>query len=323
VTETRFNNQKKFSNNIAKVWAIVLNYNNFHDTERCVLSLMKTSYSQLEILVVDNHSTDGSKELISDSNWRCHKLLLNTNLGYANGNNQGIEYALNNFADYFLIVNSDVEVTANFLNPLVELMNRDGSVGVCGPVILDHSSPHLIQSAGSIVNLFLCTVRQIYRGQEYSKINKNVPGRHIEVSYVSGACILVKKSVILDVGKMPELYFLFFEETEWCLRIRNAKWRVCCVLTSAVYHKGSASINVVSKQNGMKEFYLARNRIFFIRRNGSLINRIMLPFIEGIRIVYLAMRGRLTLSYLEAILEGFSYRAVNTTTKPILWKNWP
>jgi GT2 family glycosyltransferase len=265
-------------NKLPKVYIIILNFNSYQDTIECIKSLEAISYSNYEIVIVDNNSRDNSVEEISKNCPKYRLLLSKENLGYANGNNIGIKYALEQGADYICILNNDVIVEGNFLQPIIEMFDKDNTIGMVGPCICEYSDRNVVQAMGAYINLYRGLAMGQHEGQEYDKINK----RFIDVDYLGGACFIVKSEVIRTIGVIPENYFLFYEETEFCLRARKSGYKLVCISDSRVYHKRSATI---SKYNGLSYYFLNRNRIIFMRRNANLIQKIIFtPYIiiEGI-----------------------------------------
>ena len=270
-------------NELPKVYIIILNFNSYKDTIECIRSLENISYSNYEIIIVDNNSMDNSVKEISN-NCPNYKLLLSLeNLGYASGNNIGIKYALEQGAEYVCILNNDVIVKEDFLEPLIETFNTDRTIGMVGPCICEYSDRNTVQAMGAYINLYRGLAMGQYEGQYYNQIDK----RFIQVDYLGGACFVVKAEVFKTISLLPENYFLFYEETEFCLRARKSEYKLVCISDSRVYHKRSATI---SKYSGLSYYFLNRNRIIFMRRNANAIQKIIFtPYIilEGIGRIFL------------------------------------
>ena len=190
------------------------------------------------------------------------------NRGYANGNNIGIKYALDHGCEYICLLNSDVVVEEDFLEPLVENITSEHNIGIVGPCICEYSKRNYIQAMGAEINLYVGLAQRKFNGRKYSNINKKI----LNVDYLGGACFLFNKNIIEKIGLIPENYFLFYEETEFCLRAKKAGYKLLCIHNSRVYHKGSATI---SKFKGLSYFFLNRNRIIFMRRNANIFQKII------------------------------------------------
>jgi GT2 family glycosyltransferase len=247
----------------SKVSIIILNFNSFQDTIECVKSIEKIDYVNYEVIIIDNNSKDGSYETLR-RHFPQHILIKSDmNLGYANGNNIGIKYALDNNADYICVLNNDVEVESDFLTFIIEKMERDDEIGIAGPCICEYYDKDTIQAMGANINLFTGLAQAKYKGYSYGNMKKEA----IEVDYLGGACFVARARVIKKIGAIPENYFLFFEETEFCLRAKQNGFKLLCLRDSRVYHKRSATI---SKYSGLSYYFLNRNRIIFMRRNARL-----------------------------------------------------
>lgn len=256
-----------------KVAIIVLNYNNAEDTLECLKSLEQLTYENYHVLVVDNFSTDDSVKKLQTSAFSFELIESQKNGGYAFGNNLGIKQALNNKFDYVCILNNDVIVEQDFLEKMVAYANEHPEIGVIGPRVCLYEDTNILESAGSNVNMNFGKVTRLYHGKK----EESVLGKVIPCDYIGGACMLVRSNVIKEVGFIPEDYFLFYEENEWCLKIKQAGFEVTCFADAKVVHKGSATINKVS---GLSEYFMYRNLVVFMKRNGSLKNKLLFyPYI--------------------------------------------
>lgn len=285
----------------ASVAIIVLNYNNSADTRQCIECLRTINYDNYQTIVVDNHSTDDSLEQIQQFIEREQLLVAETNRGYAAGNNIGIKYALENNYDYVCILNNDVLVKNDFLTIMVEKMITEPSIGVSGPRICEYRDNSILQSAGANTDMRNGRVTQLYQGMP----EKVVAGKVIDCSYVGGACMLVRTEAIQQAGMIPENYFLFYEENEWCLNIVAQGYMIKCIADAKVVHKGSASIN---KIGGLSEYFMYRNLVIFMNRNAGFKNLLYFyPYIIlfCIKAVFTKKNG---LRYTRYIFDGIFKR---------------
>jgi GT2 family glycosyltransferase len=240
------------------VSVISINYNQARVTCDMVASLRRITYPNLEIIVVDNASPSDNPDVIKQEFPEVQLIKSAQNLGFAGGNNLGISQAK---GEYLLFLNNDTEVEPDFLEPLVELFENNPSAGIASPKIKYFDGEHLIQYAGSRgINPW--TGRSITIGHleaDQGQHNTSAP-----TALADGAAMLVPRRVLEAVGLMPELYFLYYEELDWCERIKNAGFTCHYVANSTIYHKESVS---VGKSSVLKTYYMNRNRLLFIRRN--------------------------------------------------------
>ncbi|HEX3015187.1 MAG TPA: glycosyltransferase family 2 protein [Desulfobacteria bacterium] len=302
--------------NLPRVDIVILNYNAADDTVACVHSVENISYPNYEIVLVDNCSSDHSVQrltaefpdvvlLVSDHNW-----------GYADGNNQGISYALNHGAAYVCLLNNDVIVEPNFLEPLVALLEDDDGIGVAGPCICEYQDRSVVQAMGANINLYTGLAQGKYKGTRYSRLEHRV----LPVDYLGGACFIARAAVFKQVGLIPANYFLFYEETEFCLNVKRYGYKLVCLGRSRVYHKRSATI---ARFSGLSYFFLNRNRIVFMRRNANFFQKLVFTLyvmLEGI--LRLLLRGESTdlfrfyLAGLKADLNAIDFAQVTRFVNP-------
>lgn len=253
-------------NRVPLVYIIILNYNAYEETLRCLESVRKVEYDNYKVVVVDNDSRDDSVKVLSHRAEDYIFLANDNNLGYAKGNNVGIEKAVKDGADYICILNNDVEVERDFLSKIIGFMEVNAGVGIAGPCICDFEQRDKIQAMGANINLYT----GLAMGKMKNRSFKEVSQEYIDVDYLGGACFVIRREIIRKIGSIPEMYFLFFEETEFCLRAKRLGYKLVCIKNSKVYHKGSATI---SKYKGLSYYYLNRNRIIFMRRNANSLQK--------------------------------------------------
>jgi len=281
------------------VYIIILNYNGYKDTIECIHSLKDIDYKNYKIVVVDNNSVDNSIEKIKNTFNEIVVLNTGINLGYAGGNNYGIKYALENKANYICVINNDVIVDRNFLKPLVDYMENNKNVGIVGPAVCEYYDKNIVQSTGAKINLAKGNVPLINYGKKYSNITKS---KVIECDYISGACLLFRKDLVNEIGYIPESYFLFYEETEWCLKVKRRGYKVVCLPNSKIYHKGSASVKNIS---GLSEYLGFRNRVVFVKRNANIIQKIYFYNYLFLQFLYWSIFKRKKIYIFNYYLHGF------------------
>jgi len=281
-----------------KVFIVILNFNSFKDTKECLFSLKQLKYSNHEIIVVDNSSTDGSYEKLKREFSTYNIIKCNENLGYASGNNLGIKYALKNNAEYICILNNDVIVESDFLDKIIEIMEEHKEIGVAGPCICKYNNKNIIQAMGAKINLYTGLTQGKYKNYKYNEI----PKENSFVDYLGGACFVCRRDVFEDIGLIPENYFLFFEETEFCYRASAKGYKLLCVYDSKIYHKGSSTI---SKYSGLSYYFLNRNRVIFIKRNANMLEKTVFSIYIFIEVIGRIIIRREPFSLIKNIIHGF------------------
>ncbi|MEI6048264.1 MAG: glycosyltransferase family 2 protein [Bacteroidota bacterium] len=253
---------------------ITINYE--HPDVTCALleSLRHITYPNIEIIVVDNASQKDDPAIISQLYPEVVFIQSKENLGFAGGNNLGIHQAK---GEYILLLNNDTEVDPGFIEPLIGKLMSDPHIGAVSPKIRFFYSPDTIQYAG-ITPFTPVTLRQFLIGLGETDSGQYDNTR--ETFSIHGAAMMVPLSVVMEVGLMAELYFLYYEEHDWAERIKRAGYKVFYVPESLVLHKESIS---TGKQSPLKTYYITRNRFLFARRNikgfNKLITLIYLSFI--------------------------------------------
>jgi hypothetical protein len=243
---------------------ITINYNQVHHTLALLGSLQQLTYPSVEVIVVDNCS---KVDPTADVNFKFPQVKVlrsESNLGFAGGNNLGVKASS---GEYLLFLNNDTEVDPGFLEPLVALFEANPKAGAASSKILYYNTENTIQYAGSTpLNPFTGRNRSIGwmekdQGQ-YEELR--------ETAVAHGCAMMVPRAVIDKVGMMPELFFLYYEEVDWCETIKRAGYKIYVVPKSRVFHKESMS---VGKNSTLKTYYLTRNRLLFMRRNSTGLNK--------------------------------------------------
>jgi len=254
-----------------KVYIIVLNWNGKEDTLACLESLRFTDYENYKVILVDNGSEDDSVKAVKAGFPEVEVVETGKNLGFAGGNNVGIEYAIKEGADYIFLINNDTTVHPDYLKELVEVGESDKKIGAVGSKIYYHGEPNRIWFAGGKINWLRnkgehIGLDEIDEGQ-YDKIK--------EVGYLTGCALLIKREVVEEVGVLEDDYFLYYEDADYSLRVKNAGYKVIYAPKSKIYHKVSRSTKPGSPSY---IYYHARNGLVNARRNGNLLVKITIYF---------------------------------------------
>ena len=237
---------------------ISVNYDQPEVTCEMLASLRNLTYENLEIIVVDNGSPRFDPQVIKAKYPEIQLIKSKKNLGFAGGNNLAIKEAS---GKYLFFLNNDTEVKTDCIEPLVSLFENNSTAGIASPKIIFFESDNTIQYAGS-TEINPWTGRNKGIGSMEKDMGQFDISSRTDLAH--GAAMMVPKAVIDEVGLMPEVYFLYYEELDWCEMIKRQGYTCHYVGKSSIYHKESVS---VGKSSLLKTYYINRNRLLFIRRN--------------------------------------------------------
>ncbi len=239
---------------------IVLHYNGLEDTLACLRSLEHLTYPNYNIVIVDNASVDAAAAAIRGAHPNWPLIETGANLGFTGGNNVGIEYALEHGADYVLLLNNDTIVAPDFLDVMIEVMENDPTIGVSGPMIYYHEAPDTIWSAGGAIDWTHGTTTMIGLNQD-DKSQYGLSPRPVD--FVTGCALLASRKVWQEAGLLDDKFFMYYEETEWCVRAHRAGYKVVHIPTAMIWHKISIEDRATSPRT---YYYMTRNRLLFLNR---------------------------------------------------------
>ena len=227
------------------VYVIVVNFNGMRWLERCLETLYATNYDNFRVIVVDNNSSDGSVAFIESAFPKTELAVNDQNLGFCEGNNVGIEIALKANADYIVLLNSDTESTKDWLTELVAVGEQHPSIGVLGSVQMEY--------AGSGFNSWTVTVAQEHLAE---LSNPDTARSWIPMRWVEGSCFAVKRGVIEEVGLLDPIYFMYYEEIDYCRRVTAHGYDVALVPRSRIHHfrGGTSKVDKPAKRARDRRF---------------------------------------------------------------------
>ncbi|MCF8218508.1 MAG: glycosyltransferase family 2 protein [Bacteroidales bacterium] len=241
---------------------ITINYKQAEITNELLNSLLYITYPNYEVIVVDNNSGDDANR-IDTGHWAVKLVRSNKNLGFAGGNNLGVLHAK---GKYMFFLNNDTEIDSGCIEELVSLLESDDAIGMVSPKIIFYRSQEqkTIQYAGTnFMNYFTGRTTN----ESYKSIDQGQYDDIRETNHPHGAAMMLPMQTIREVGLMPDIYFLYYEELDWAERIKRAGYKIVYCGKAKIYHKESMS---VGKSNPRKVYYLNRNRLLFLRRNSGL-----------------------------------------------------
>jgi GT2 family glycosyltransferase len=266
---------------------IIVNWNGLEHLKDCIESLEKITYKNIEIVVSDNGSKDGSVEYIKTLQKKKKNIFLiesENNLGFAEGNNAGVAKAN---GDLILFLNNDAIVEKHFLEPLIKKINSDKNIAAVQPKILCYPQKEIIDSVGSY---FLNTGFLYHYG--HNKKDQEKYNHEDEIFSMKGACMLFRKEVLDIIGVFNRSYFAYFEETDLCHRTWLAGYKILYIPTSEIYHKGGQTAKRLS--SAFLEYHSNKNRLYTYLKNFEVsylvkIIPLHILFLEIAAIVYIVL----------------------------------
>jgi GT2 family glycosyltransferase len=253
------------------VSVITVNFNHSYVTDALLDSIFSKTTYPLEIIVVDNGSDEDPTPAWKIKYPTVKFIRSEVNLGFAGGNNLGIKEAT---GDYLFFVNNDTEFTEGLVEKLVSTLDAYPEAGMVSPKIRYYDKPDMLQYAGfTPMNYY--TMRNKCIGQ-YETDNGQYDNLTGETGYIHGAAMMLRSEAVRKAGMMPENYFLYYEEMDWCEMMKRAGYTIRVDMQALIYHKESIS---VGSKSALKEYFMNRNRILFVRRNCSFgIRAIFWPY---------------------------------------------
>ena len=292
----------------AKVAIIIINWNSFDYTNDCLLSLGEIDGDMAEVILVDNCSTDDSLPRLKEAFPDLHYVENDDNLGFSEGNNSGIDYALAQGFEYLLLLNNDTFVAPDFLSEMMKMLESDPSIGAIQPKIYYNHDRNLIWSAGGkFSSTFTLPWSRGNNKQDRGNYNEVM-----EIDWITGCAFLVRSKIIKEVGGLSNLFFYgCFDDVEWSFRIKESGYRLMYCPTSVVYHAVAASSSGEKGAEGvLKPFFhymVNRNHIILLRLHTKPIFKFTSYLYQLIKcggsVGYFLLRNRP--KKLKAALHGF------------------
>lgn len=241
---------------------VILNWNGRALLEQFVPSVLEFS-SEATIYVADNASADDSLEFLRKNFPEVKIIEIPENLGYAGGYN----YAIDKLSeDIIILLNSDVEVTKNWLEPIISKFSTDPNIAAIQPKILDHKNKSKFEYAGAAGGFIDKYGYPYCRGRIFEELEED-HGQYddeAEIFWASGACLAVRRAAYLEVGALDEDFFAHQEEIDLCWRLQNNGYRIYYCGNSRIYHVGGATLN---EMNPHKTYLNFRNNLYLLLKN--------------------------------------------------------
>ena len=271
---------------LPSVAVVILNWNGKHYLQQFLGSLLNTTYANCRFIVADNASTDDSIPFVQANFPAVETILLDKNYGFAQGYNEALKRVT---ADYYVLLNSDVEVTPGWLEPIVALLEQDRSYAACQPKILAFRNKDIFEYAGACGGWIDAFGYPFSRGRvfDYCEQDNSQYDDVQEVFWASGAALVVRSNLYHEIGGFDPFFFAHQEEIDMCWRLQRAGYKIFCCPQSVVYHVGGGTL---PKGHSRKTFLNFRNNQVMLWKNLPRSEkwwktpfRIMLDWVSGLK----------------------------------------
>lgn len=250
-------------NYMIKAAVVILNWNGRKFLEQFIPKVVAYNPAYSEIIIADNCSTDDSVEWMTN-HFPQIKIIKNaSNGGFAKGYNEALSQL---DAEYFVLLNSDVEVTDNWMDPIITLMDNDLTIAACQPKIRSYNEREKFEYAGAAGGFIDKWGFTFCRGRIFNTYENDL-GQYDdtrEVFWATGACLFVRASAWKEIGGFDEDFFAHMEEIDLCWRLRNKEWKVMYCGSSTIYHIGGGTLTT---KNPQKTFLNFRNNLILLCKN--------------------------------------------------------
>jgi len=247
----------------AKVAIVILNWNGRKYLEQFLPSVVKSIYDNKEIIVADNGSSDGSINFIKQNYPEIKIISLQKNYGFAQGYNEALKQVQ---SDYYILLNSYVEVTPGWIEPIIKLMEYNKSIAACQPKILSYNDKNMFEYAGACGGWIDYLGYPFTRGRVFDFLEKDDHqyDDEEEIFWASGAALFVRADIFRQVNGFDNYFFAHMEEIDLCWRLQLAGYNVHAYPKSVVYHVGGGTL---PKGNPRKVFLNFRNNLIMLAKN--------------------------------------------------------
>ncbi|OIP83800.1 MAG: glycosyl transferase family 2 [Porphyromonadaceae bacterium CG2_30_38_12] len=249
---------------MVQVAVVILNWNGENFLRQFLPVLLQhTDDTLAQIVVADNHSTDGSIDLLKKDFPSVNVILLDQNYGFAGGYNMALKQIE---AKYYVLLNSDVEVSSNWLEPMYRHLELNMNVVACQPKILSFRAKNLFEHAGAAGGFIDYLGYPFCRGRVFDSLEED-QGQYdeiVRIFWASGACLFIRADIFHQVGGFDDTFFAHMEEIDLCWRLNARGYQLDCVTQSVVYHVGGGTLNTESPQKTYLNF---RNNLLMLYKN--------------------------------------------------------
>ena len=259
---------------LPRVSVVILNWNGQGLLKQFLPSVCASSYPNLEIIVGDNASSDNSVAFIKENYPQIRVICNEKNYGFAGGYNKVLEQLK---SDYFILLNTDVEVHPDWINPVIQLMESDKQIAAAQPKILSYKHKERFEYAGAAGGYLDIFGYPFCRGRifDYVELDNGQYNDVKEIFWASGAALFVKRDRWIQVEGLDEDFFAHMEEIDLCWRLKNIGFKIMYCPDSVVYHVGGGSLDA---GNPFKTYLNFRNNLILIQKNRSLFFACLIIF---------------------------------------------
>ena len=274
----------------AKIAVVILNYNGVHWLERFLDQVIKNS-PEAEVIVTDNASSDNSISFLKEHFPKTRLIQNKNNDGYAGGYNKALSQVN---ADYFVLLNTDVEVSSNWIMPVIDLMDKDPKIAACQPKIKQYHNKAFFEYAGACGGFLDKFGFPYCRGRIFETLEED-KGQYdnvMEVFWATGACLFIRASSFFEIGGFDDEFFAHMEEIDLCWRLQKSGYKIMCQPKSVVYHVGGGTLN---SSSSFKTYLNYRNNLYMLYKNLEK-NRFSIIFrrmaLDGLSSIKFLMDGK-------------------------------
>lgn len=290
---------------VPSVGIAILNWNGRHFLETLLPLLGALTYPNYTVYVIDNNSSDDSVSFLKADFPGVKIISLEANYGFAKGYNLGLTPVTE---DYYLMLNSDVEVGKDFLQPMVELMESDAQIAICQPKVLSLRNKAYFEHAGAAGGMMDMLGYPFCRGRIFDTVETDM-GQYDNIQQIfwaTGTCCLIRKEAYWKINGMYDYYFMHMEEIDMCWRLNSAGYKIMYCPQAVVYHLGGGSLPY---QSATKTYYNFRNNIVMCFRNSPwYVNLWLLPvrlFMDTAAALQFAVSGNTANT--KAVAKGYAH----------------
>lgn len=283
------------------VWVIIPTWNRGEDILGCLETVLASDYPNFHIVVIDNGSTDGTSDLISKKYPEIDLIQLNKNFGASAASNYGFEFALKNKAKYLLRLDSDMFIDKSMISEMVKLAVSDSSIGLIFPKILRYDQPDVIWYMGAKRNRVLIVSKAL----NFNKKDNTGYKYDFDIDFVPSAAILLPSYVIQKTRGFDEVFFVYFEDYDLCIRIRELEKRIIFCSSAKAWHKIGSD-----KLSDFGLFQYNKSKMIFYRKHSRGVHTQFLIAFTFFHIIYRSIfkqPNELFKPALKGMIEGLKY----------------